>query len=367
MESKKYTIHDPIIKNLKVFPCGDLDIDLIRIRNEVGDQSYIARKVFSAYLKNNYAKYCSTAIQVFDLYQKFADFNHGEISDLFICDLLNGLNKFKNIPDSIKKHALEEYHKMQNPYDQRVYRSVINEIFDKPEDQRVSGSVADEIPDEPEDRIISGSVVDEIPDKPEDQRVSGSISNEIPDKPELPLEFYIVVDNLEKELPEYRTKINYDPLLHNEISYFDPMCDDLYKTKRVKFVITGFDEKEWPVDNVELSILIEQLPVVFAAFYHEALDFVIDFYEQGMDRTLVFKGTKDDVEITARPFSLHSTMWRPHPERVTMNRPHLLRMFIKIKDDFYNLTHEVSPWLWKDEFINTWWEEKVEKPSKTAR
>jgi hypothetical protein len=142
------------------------------------------------------------------------------------------------------------------------------------------------------------------------------------------------------DFSEVRTE--YDPKLDNMMSIFDSVCDALHESKTAKFTVSGFGLDKWPVSvRTDLSILLEQLAEAIAAVKAHA-PFVIDFYEQGIQRKIAFEplGAGYVAQCT-RCTSQTNWMVESTTERVTTAV--LLRMFCKIRDDFMSCLRSEAP------------------------
>ncbi|HMA91705.1 MAG TPA: hypothetical protein VKP30_03420, partial [Polyangiaceae bacterium] len=95
------------------------------------------------------------------------------------------------------------------------------------------------------------------------------------------------------------------------------VCAALEETVSVRFIVRAFDEMEWPVSlSTDLCVLLEQLPqVAHATENKQAFD--LDFFEQGLERTLHFQ--PDGLDFIVSCTSYHSR-WVPamEAERISM-------------------------------------------------
>jgi hypothetical protein len=108
---------------------------------------------------------------------------------------------------------------------------------------------------------------------------------------------------------------------------------------RSRFSVSGFGQETWPVDvQTDLPILLEQLPESIAAL-HNLAAITIDFYEQGIERKLMFKPSADNYEVTCSS----ATAWRPDPMLETIARHDLILMFTQVLGEFLRAMAESSP------------------------
>lgn len=107
------------------------------------------------------------------------------------------------------------------------------------------------------------------------------------------------------------SKGSYDDDLDSIVSIFDDICSSLSETENVEFIVQGFGQKQWPVDiETDLSVVLEQLGSLCHFLSSGTGEGRIDFYEQGMERSLIFEYTDGDVEITC----ISHTDWQPNPK-----------------------------------------------------
>lgn len=99
--------------------------------------------------------------------------------------------------------------------------------------------------------------------------------------------------------------------VEDEISaVLDALCQHLEESGCVEFSVGGFGQDRWPVDvRTDLLTLVEQLPALVEAIREDALEFELDFFEQGMQRRLVFRRTDRTLVVTC----VSLTGWQPIP------------------------------------------------------
>lgn len=79
-----------------------------------------------------------------------------------------------------------------------------------------------------------------------------------------------------------------DPELDGIITLLSMVCSQLEESGKATFIVSGFGENNWPVDiSTDLAVFLEQLPQSILSF-DKNVSFEIDFYEQGVERTLLF-------------------------------------------------------------------------------
>ncbi|MFG2881562.1 hypothetical protein ACGFYV_04430 [Streptomyces sp. NPDC048297] len=96
------------------------------------------------------------------------------------------------------------------------------------------------------------------------------------------------------------------------------------------FHIGGFGNDEWPLDVAyDLSAFMEQLPSLLASV-RERREVEVDFYSQGIERTLTFRPSGDLVMIHCDS----RTNWVPDPERESIAQSELVAMLSRLARDF---------------------------------
>jgi hypothetical protein len=111
---------------------------------------------------------------------------------------------------------------------------------------------------------------------------------------------------IENDMPEY------DDELDDIRSLLGDICESMAENPAIKFVVT-FKDELWPTDvETDLLTLLEQLPEVPNGFEKP---FDIDFYEQGLERTLRFTPLGENLLV--RCDSSHPTWKAPkHPVQI---------------------------------------------------
>jgi hypothetical protein len=104
----------------------------------------------------------------------------------------------------------------------------------------------------------------------------------------------------------------YDDELDDIRSLLGSICESMAEDPGIKFVVT-FKDELWPTDvETDLLTLLEQLPEVRKRL---ETPFDLDFYEQGLERTLHFTPLGDNLLV--RCDSSHPTWKAPkHPAQI---------------------------------------------------
>jgi hypothetical protein len=107
-------------------------------------------------------------------------------------------------------------------------------------------------------------------------------------------------------------------------------CEVLSDAGGSTFHVGGFGSTEWPLDVAyDLSAFMEQFPSLLVGV-RDRREVVVDFYSQGIERTLTFYPSGDLVVIHCDS----RTNWVPKPECESIARSELLAMLSKLARDF---------------------------------
>jgi hypothetical protein len=134
-------------------------------------------------------------------------------------------------------------------------------------------------------------------------------------------------------------EINYDDESDDIRSLLDDTCGILADTELAEFKTSGFGQESWPVDvRTDFSVFLEQLPAAIASVAAES-DFEIDFYEQGIERTIRF--SRRGSQYVARCES--RTTWTPNPETEMIDVLVLHRMLCDVRAHFLKFLERFLP------------------------
>jgi hypothetical protein len=107
-------------------------------------------------------------------------------------------------------------------------------------------------------------------------------------------------------------------------------CSVLSDAGGSTFHIGGFGSDGWPLDVAyDLSAFMEQLPSLLVGV-RDRREVEVDFYSQGVERTLTFRPSGDLVVIHCDS----RTNWVPSPECESIARSELVAMLSKLAEDF---------------------------------
>ena len=107
-------------------------------------------------------------------------------------------------------------------------------------------------------------------------------------------------------------------------------CGALAASGGSRFHVGGFGTNEWPLDvGYDLSAFMEQFPSLLAGV-REFREVEVEFYSQGIERTLTFRPSGDFVSIRCES----RTSWIPNPDHEQIAQAELVAMLSKLAKDF---------------------------------
>ena len=142
----------------------------------------------------------------------------------------------------------------------------------------------------------------------------------------------------------------YDEELDDVRSILMDLCEELSSQEAVEFAVAGFGDADWPVDvEVDLAVLMEQVPTAISSLGRRD-DFVVHFYEQGLQRHLSFRCTGSSYRITC----VSSTAWQPSPAEEDMSCGDIENMLLSVKHEFLRSADVISPGVSKHPWMAAW-------------
>ena len=119
---------------------------------------------------------------------------------------------------------------------------------------------------------------------------------------------------------------------------------------RSEFIVTGFGQDVWPVDvETDLPVFLEQLPSALRAV-NEGMTADIDFYEQGIERTIVLEPACGRYLATCTS----RTSWQPNPMIEEIASEKLEEMLLVAREAFMRALAEMAPELARHPWILQW-------------
>lgn len=142
---------------------------------------------------------------------------------------------------------------------------------------------------------------------------------------------------LKAEIPFNNIKMNdyvnneYDNDLDDGRSVISDVCAIFADTENLFFLVSGFGDENWPVDcRFDLPVIIEQLPDIINKIDNKDFNFQLDFYEQGIEREIIFIDAGDLVYLEC----ISRNGWVPETSKIEMKKENVSTMFLKFYKDF---------------------------------
>jgi hypothetical protein len=152
------------------------------------------------------------------------------------------------------------------------------------------------------------------------------------------------------EMTSSQVAPHYDEVLDDIRSILQDICAALASDERVKFVVE-FAGERWPTDvKTDLASVLEQLP---DALENTSKAFEIDFYEQGLERTLYFEPDGGGY-YQVRCESRHLTWLAPNTG-VRMPREVVRQMLERMVDRVVELASAARPNFVRHPWFASWW------------
>ncbi|WP_379157927.1 hypothetical protein [Paenibacillus sp. sgz5001063] len=129
------------------------------------------------------------------------------------------------------------------------------------------------------------------------------------------------------------------------------ICEAFEISQSVSFIVGGFGQDNWPVDcRTDLCTVIEQVPDILEKTRADMYSFELDFYEQGIERRLLFEEEMNLVKVTCSS----RTEWVPHPSSVFMEKTTVSKIFEEIYCDFLDFSSVICEGLLNNNLLNDW-------------
>jgi hypothetical protein len=158
---------------------------------------------------------------------------------------------------------------------------------------------------------------------------------------------YIELALTQPDLPRMAVRA-YDPELDDVRSILMDVCEAL--EGNAVFSVSGFGQDVWPVDvRTDLAVFMEQLPEILAAIGSGRAT-VLDFYEQGVERTIGFTPAGGDYLLSC----VSATSWVPDGTPHCMERVRLQQMMSAIQGRFLAFVGAAAPELLNHDWLRTW-------------
>lgn len=162
----------------------------------------------------------------------------------------------------------------------------------------------------------------------------------------------LVVKKSLEDIPQTFSVKKYDVELDDGRSVIYDICEVFSNTGEISFFVSGFGQKEWPVDCLfDLSSVIEQLPEIITKV-NDRSDFILDFYEQGIEREVRFAYCGDHYVLTCKS----RTDWNPEPDKIRMKKEDVRFLFMNLYNKFIELGNYLCPDLTRNKLLKNWLE-----------
>ncbi len=157
--------------------------------------------------------------------------------------------------------------------------------------------------------------------------------------------------DLNIEFPQLDKEANYSEEEDNVESIISDICDILQEMKVADFIVSGFGDDKWPVDvRTDLSVILSQVSEVLKAI-NSSKNFVLDFFEQGVERYLSFTDKGNTFLVTCCSFRSH---WEPEPNQICLDKRIFTQMIIDLKIEFCNASKMICPKLSNHPWFFNW-------------
>ena len=118
------------------------------------------------------------------------------------------------------------------------------------------------------------------------------------------------------------------------------------------FHVSGFGEERWPLSlETDFVILLEQLlPFCEWIFGSTEDNFIIDFYEQGVERVIHYSRRAEIIKITCESY----TDWVPNPKTEFISKNDLIAEITAFITALFLILQKISPILVENVLIKEW-------------
>lgn len=129
------------------------------------------------------------------------------------------------------------------------------------------------------------------------------------------------------------------------------ICEVFEQSEIVSFIVSGFGQEKWPVDcRTDLATVIEQIPEILEKVIEGTFSFHLDFYEQGIERQLVFEEEGELVRVTC----MSRTNWIPYPNTILLDKVAVLTMFENFYKNFLEYSSVLCTDLANNSLLENW-------------
>lgn len=138
--------------------------------------------------------------------------------------------------------------------------------------------------------------------------------------------------------------------LDGPIAILIAICEVFEISESIVFLVSGFGQEQWPVDcRTDLATVIEQIPFILKKISKKDFSFQLDFYEQGIERLLIFEEENHQVRVNC----VSHTNWTPD-EAIYIGKDKLLMMLEHFYYHFLKYSQILCPNLANHILLNDW-------------
>lgn len=138
------------------------------------------------------------------------------------------------------------------------------------------------------------------------------------------------------------------------------LCKRLEESNIVRFRVEGFGNSSWPVDvQTDFEIVLEQLPNLLKFLdTSESGTSYLEFYEQGIERQLVFTKIGDLIKINCHQMVVYDgdyvDSWGQDIEEEPIQLKSLKLMICNLVRSFTSIANELCPTWTSHELFQKW-------------
>ncbi|MDO7908895.1 hypothetical protein Q5741_21195 [Paenibacillus sp. JX-17] len=139
--------------------------------------------------------------------------------------------------------------------------------------------------------------------------------------------------------------------LDDVVAVLISICEVFEQSEMVSFVVSGFGQEKWPVDcRTDLATVIEQIPDILEKVSKGIFSFELNFYEQGIERQLVFEEEGGLVRVTC----MSRTNWIPNPNTILFDKVEVSTMFNNFHKKFLEYSSVLCTDLANNPLLENW-------------
>lgn len=138
--------------------------------------------------------------------------------------------------------------------------------------------------------------------------------------------------------------------LDDPIAILIAICEVFEISESIVFLVSGFGQEQWPVDcRTDLLTVIEQVPFILKKISKQDFSFQLDFYEQGIERLLIFEEENHQVRVNC----VSHTNWTPG-DAIYIEKDKILVLFEQFYHHFLEYSQILCPNLANHSLLSDW-------------